>query len=1516
MVYRSNVDAGMIQQYYSVGMDVIVHLGGGRSTRGRLAEIGNGSVVLATERGPALVSAEAIELIEVLDIPTVAGDLPGAVAVGRAPSSAESGPSAADTPQDGGPEPASAPPGSVSAVRRDTSLWEPLEAEFGPGEFKLTLSKPSFKRDPVVDLGYTMHKSVEQHLARAKNRLESARVAQDVSKASAAIRDLAAASEASGYPPGLHLAALSLLDWREVDATRSQAEAWMEQAAHLGGRYAWDLAVLRARAGRIGDAMAALGAALRATPAEATDDRLLRALLDQASYAGDTVHAAHALAGAVDAGPEPRRVATRAALYLVSRLFPERAAPLESLLVRQAPAPGDLCRVLDVLSPGTSQQFGLSDGGMSAAPVPQPVTHPPAAHHAQPTAPFPPAVNGRPKPGLGTAHATAKDLQRQTETARRQFQQGNFDAAIAIARSALVDFPGDPDLSGIAVHAEAELTALTAERSRAVGTLRPAQPAKPLKAQAPRPRNTTLYARAQHADTQEKDWKKAEALYRQAIAEDPGHERARRALAWGLHRYHRSDEALEVLREPGAVVQETLQHQNMIITILTDRKRLPEAALLLEGLLRGEHPNQTRTGLLKRLVAVYQRQRDKQRATDAAERLLAHGPRNPEFRSIHDAVTKAVRTGLWDKLDELLAKSEWQPEQSESLSAVIRMHLNRCEYAGVAAVRIQEGSLGEQDVQELTKLIERLGTSRPADRAEFNLSAARILRDISQTTDPRFLRSLRAFGAAMGDLCAAERRAPEVTRSYYTEAVALGGGWDNMSELKVKQFVASYLDPGWEEPKSRYTFVECAHWVMEDKSRHKPLAMGLVGLLSVSPLRVRREIMSITYRDNQIRDVLFRELRDFLGETSASTSQDAYLTLWDQALRTHVRLLDLQRTMLQALLQRPEPLGTLTEDRGVLESAADTAYTPPLDRDRLNKAAGVLAELRGYLEQPSYLEQERLSSRIGTSIRELVATIERLPTRLSVEYLVPLLNNVDRALTEHFAQVQRAAEPTDLAVKEVLSAYTPDAANVIQVQLSVTNPAHRSPAGGVQLRVLRNDEDYEPVETAVPVAHTLRDEQTETCTVSLTVTPKAIREQFATLRFRLEYSSRSERVLASEVSTLSLQLSDAQRWEAIHNPYAEGAPVQDRRMFFGRDALLAILVDTFHRADATCVVIYGQKRVGKSSVLHHLQEELAPPVLAAKLSLLEIASKIDHGTLYFLIATAFHRRLEELEDAGHPALGLDRPSLTAFIDSGTPNLHFDEYMYDMRQRMRRSDAYRNWRLVLLLDEFTVLYSAIERGVLPREFMKSWKAMLEGKMFSSVVVGNDLMPRFLKAFPNEFQVARQEPVSYLDQDSAEALITEPIALPGGESRYRGDSVQRVVELTARSPYYIQLFCNRLVQHMNGLRQPLIGPAHVDAVAASLVRGERALPQEQFDNLLTPGDADVSELRGDVVLAVLKGALEGVGKDVYLDGRRARELTDGQRVIEDLLRRDVIEQASEGRFRIKVGLFAEWLSHRRA
>lgn len=1522
--YGVQVDLGMIQQWYPVGTDVVVYLAGGRSARGRLEAFEADSLVLGTDKGPTLLRATAIEQLEAMT--------PAA-------------PAAAPVPQDlPPPPPPPPPPPSVPAPVVLSAAWDVLEDEFATDVGQARLTTPVFGLDPSIELGYTEAKEIEGHINRAKNRLDSARKLGEPSRVLGAIRDLAAAAYDYDYPPAHHLAALLLLERVGSEATRRQAEAWMAEAASCGTRYAWDLAVLRMRNGQVREAMAALGEALRLSPAGHSDEVSLQVFLALVLQEGDAHTAASALGAAGRESLAQRWVATRAGLYLVSRLAPERAAPLEPLLDSSAPSPEDLGRVLEALVPGVPGAPGVSGlPGAEGRPLtsppeprqPAPVTAPRAPHpaataaRAHPAAAAPrahPPLSGRPgpvpvapshhtpesrtAPGRRTGSETEKapgpkEPQLHVAAARNQLNQGNLDAALKIAQNALASHPGHAELLEIAKTVQHEKVARTLTTPAAKHT------AQSQVSRLPR----SAYVRAQHADTQEKDWPKAEQLYRQALREDPGNERARRSLAWGLHRYKRSGEALELLRDPNVVIQDILPHQNMIITILSDKGNWDEAARLLEVLLKREHSKQTRTGLLKRLIVLYRRLRDAERAKGAAQRLLNHGPRNPEFRSLWEEVEKAERSGIWDKIDQLLAKSDWKPEQPGSISSILLLHLDRCEYAGVNPARVQEGTLSERDVQELDDLIRTLGSRRSADRAAYNLSVARTLRDLNQSEDGRFHKSLRNFGAAMGDLCTAERRHGDVTRTYYAEAVALGG-WDDMGELKVKQFVLSYLDPDWPQPVSRPTFEKSLQWVLEDESLYKPLAFGLLSLMANGSDRVRREIVSRTFRVVPIRDILFAQLCDYLDEAEPPSAHDGYADLWQEALRKLRQEMDAQRQSLQLPLNRSEPLGALAEDQQLLERARGLAPTTPLDIDRLKKVATTLADIHGYLDQPSYLEQERLESKIRTAVRELVATIEAYPTRLSLEYLVPLLTKLDQALAGHFADVQRAAEPTDLEVTQVLSSYAPSAASTIHVQLSVKNLPRRSPAVDVMLRVLDNTDDYQPVAESIPVAHSLRDEQTETCTLPLVVTVRAVAEQVLTLHYSLEFMVRSDRRIVTEPRTLPLRLNDSQDWKPIRNPYAEGAPVEDEQMFYGRGPLIQILVDSLERADAKCVVIYGQKRVGKSSVLHHLQQALKPPVLAAKFSMGELATNLTHAGLLYKISNAFFRRLEDLEDEGLPGLDLPRPVLREFIDSGSPQIHFDDCMRDILRRMHRSEAYRGWRMVLLLDEFTVLYGAIERGDLPREFMKSWKAMLESKLFSSVVVGNDLMPRFLKAYPNEFQVARQEPVSYLDEGPAKALITEPIALENGESRYRGDSVQRVIELTARSPYYIQLFCNRLVHHMNVERQPLIGPADVDNVAAALVSGDRALLQEQFDNLLTPGDADVSDLSDETILAVLKGSLSGHRRDLHLDGRKARELPEGPRVIEDLLRRDVIVRESEDRYRIKVGLFAEWLWHRKA
>jgi tetratricopeptide (TPR) repeat protein len=1453
--YNWRVDLDLVRRYYPLGSEVIVHLQGGKSARGKLEEIDGDSLVLAAPSGPVLLLAGAVQLVEAISVGQV-NSVPAETAVPEEPVSA------------------------VPAIPADA--WEALTEEFALVTDGLELSAPDFHRDPSVPLPQADAATVDRELDRA-----SSLKPDDAKQVVQVIRLLTALADQRAYPPAYHLAALLALRRGGGPQVLAQAARWMTKAASLGGDYARDLAIVCLRSETDADAATALGQALGREPAAHTGDPVLRCYVRFWAGSADPSPAIAILAAGGGA-PESRHAALRAGLFLLRQTKPERADTLAALLLTAEPGSAELAAVLRALERDVSPR-SPEQAAEARAPA-----KPAAAASVRPT-------DARP------ADARPTDARLYVIAARAEADRGRPDNAIQIAKKGLNVHPGNQDLLGIVEMESANLsrarTPSFSRTSRSPGLDR----RKPQIVYS----SNSLYAQAGRAETVDKDLVRAESLYWRAIETGDSTERAVRSLAWLLHRLKRSIEALELLRDPQYPVREVLSHQNMIITILGDLQRWAESAQVLEEALQRQHTQQVKIGLLKRLIFAYQKSRDWDQAKAAAKRLLTIDPASTEFKDIVAELDRVQRTGVINRLDELLADTAWNPEQSRSVGLFLAFHLDNCEYAGVSPARVQSQQVSERDVRELERLIKELGTKRSADRAAYNLSEARILRDLNLTEDDRFRRALRGFAAAMGDLCAAERRSEDVTRAYYTEAVALGG-WDEMGQFKVRQFVLSYHPNRSDDLPD---FESCMTSVVEVRPLRRPLLYGLLGLANGSK-GVGKEIVARTFQHKELQRVLYEQINEYLGvPTRRCEGDEAYAKAWQDALRLLRRQTDDQRRSLQVLLNRAEPLDTLTEDQQEIDRVASVAPTSRLDSERLSNVSEVMGQLRRYLEQTAYLEQERLESMTRTALLDQIGAIEANPTRLSLEYLVPLLAKFETAVAAHFQEVQKAAEPTHLEVELVLANYQPGT-STMQVQLAVTNPLRRSPAVDVTLWVVDNPEDYEPVHAPIKVAQSLRDGQSVTCALPLTVTGRAAAEQVLTLRYSLEFMVRSGHRINTDSESLSLRLSETEDWQPIVNPYAEGAPVMDENMFYGRDPLIDVLVKSLAHSEAKSVIIYGQKRAGKSSVLYHLQRKLKPPLLPVRFSLLELATSLDQPALLYKIARAFYSRLEDLADDGYPRLDIPEPRLKEFTESSAPQILFDDYMADARQRMQKSPVYQDWRLVLLLDEFTMLYSAILRGDVLRGFMKSWKAMLESNLFSSVVVGNDLMPAFLAAFPNEFQVARQERVSYLDGKSAELLITEPVLMEDGENRYRGDSVARILELTARSPYYIQLFCNRLIEHMNAERQALIGPADVDKVAATLGRGDKALLQEQFDNLLTPGDADVSGFTESKVLAVLHACLTGHRRDLHLDGRRADAVPDGPQVLADLERRDVIVREGEERYRIKVGLFAEWLWDRKA
>lgn len=365
-------------------------------------------------------------------------------------------------------------------------------------------------------------------------------------------------------------------------------------------------------------------------------------------------------------------------------------------------------------------------------------------------------------------------------------------------------------------------------------------------------------------------------------------------------------------------------------------------------------------------------------------------------------------------------------------------------------------------------------------------------------------------------------------------------------------------------------------------------------------------------------------------------------------------------------------------------------------------------------------------------------------------------------------------------------------------------------------------------------------------------------------------------------------------------------------MFYGRDDLLRRMSDLICSSPTLkSVVIYGQKRTGKSSVLFHLARSLTPPIVPVEFSLGQTASTISLPAFLYLIMqevdTVLLRQWVEATDAPPPRPGYEELCTL-------PELKFHDYMGQVHRFLSQRVPGGRPRLMLLIDEFSYLYNAISAGHLPTSFMKSWKAILEKRYFGCVLVGQQVMVPFMRQFQNEFQVSEQIPLSYLDPEGAKELIETPIRIPITlETRYRGPALPLLLELTAGSPYYIQIFCNRLVQYMNRKRKRVVSDADIERVKIELVSGNNRLDEGAFDNLMSVGDQEVDPLKRRDVEAALRAVAAATKRQRYYDLNSSASAAGGPatEILNELVDREVLEREGSSRYRIRVGLFKEWL-----
>jgi len=303
--------------------------------------------------------------------------------------------------------------------------------------------------------------------------------------------------------------------------------------------------------------------------------------------------------------------------------------------------------------------------------------------------------------------------------------------------------------------------------------------------------------------------------------------------------------------------------------------------------------------------------------------------------------------------------------------------------------------------------------------------------------------------------------------------------------------------------------------------------------------------------------------------------------------------------------------------------------------------------------------------------------------------------------------------------------------------------------------------------------------------------------------------------VASSMALLGLGLAvqRSRRRRAVRNrfnPYIAGAPVLEDDMFFGRHKLLARIMNVLHH---NSLMITGERRIGKTTLLHHLRKAL----------------EHDEGTDYqfFAVSTDLQGVPEAsffdavMTDVAEqlPLRAETREALR--FRRGRETYDGRDFSHDLQRVVEDLGARtpKKVKLALLIDEVDVLneYSERVNQRLRSIFMKTFSEHLV-----AIMSGVGIKRIWNSEGSPWYNFFDEIELTAFSREEAEALIRQPVE---GVFRWSPEAVEAILEYSGLKPYVIQKFCIHAVNQMLEEGRTTITAADVEAVRP-LVLFERA------------------------------------------------------------------------------------------
>ena len=219
------------------------------------------------------------------------------------------------------------------------------------------------------------------------------------------------------------------------------------------------------------------------------------------------------------------------------------------------------------------------------------------------------------------------------------------------------------------------------------------------------------------------------------------------------------------------------------------------------------------------------------------------------------------------------------------------------------------------------------------------------------------------------------------------------------------------------------------------------------------------------------------------------------------------------------------------------------------------------------------------------------------------------------------------------------------------------------------------------------------------------------------------------------------------------------------------------------------VVIYGHRRMGKSSILRNLGASLGSQTTVVDFNMQRVGLVDTTGELLYNFSLSIY---DALPLALQNQLG--EPDEEKFI-SHNPYTALDRFLKQLDQVRAEQ------RFIITIDEFELIEQLIKEKRLEPRLLHFWRGLIQTyPWFVLAFAGLHTLQEMTHNYWNPlFGSVTAIPVSFLSPKAAQRLITQPS--PDFNLDYDAEAIAEMIQLTNGQPYLVQLIGHTLVTRFN-------------------------------------------------------------------------------------------------------------------